>query len=725
MSDLILGLLGILVVGWLGYTLITHFLGGFLSTVSSLLNSMFEPVESLLGLKTPPEVVEDPRKPLPNLKEYCEFYFEKHLIEEIPEEYRSTTQEFIDFITSNSRCFHPEQGDLRFTSNPNPWLESFCSSLSRYLNRIKSNQKDVFLDLQGSELSPIYTANSLLYVLAESSHYGLSSSFKSHETGSDPSYWLLNKVAVAMNSKYKLKTIDDKTHGSVLSSLAQNLVLHDYESFGDENAKKVDPQEFINLMLGGTGLLPLTLLRPKKSIPQDVRNAHMYVLGESNSGKTTLLSNLLMKDFQAVADNKCSVILMDSKRDLIKSIDNRAMFAKGGILEGRLVLIDVEDMAYGFTPSLNIMDMRANEELVDQLAMKTYKNNVRFMMNYLFESLLGSGAELTSRQTTIFNYLITLLSEIPGANLETLHEVLESKDLSEYSEELSRLPERSQKYFADTFFKDSETTRRKREIVSRIQNIESRETIFPLFQGSKTKIDFFKEIGEGKIILINCARSVLGPDVEIFGRFMLAMILLAAERRQLVDKDDRKPTYFYIDEASEIISRDTEIARLLTTTRAYNVGMVIAHQNLGQIKRDEVAKTLIGGTAIKCTGNLGESDARRMSVGMEADVKTLTHPSKFSFNVHCTGVGAGTYTPANFSFDSMPKMSDLEYQDFLNENRRKYCISPDYAPIEEHTDDEAALKVAEPDDTTKSDEKPIIRRTDGDNEEDDGTELNF
>lgn len=419
---------------------------------------------------------------------------------------------------------------------------------------------------------------------------------------------------------------------------------------------------------GSVGVEHLINLLPKTHVPPQSRFEHMHVVGATGSGKTTFLFECLLKDFSDVAQGKSSIVVMDSKRDLIKTLERLRIFAPGGLLEGKLVSIDVED-AVEFPIALNIMDLGSSDQNLSPLQKEVLRNSTLSLMNYFFHSLLKSGSELTQRQSTVFNFLIQLMVEIPSASLDTLLALLSADSLTNYQPYIKRLDVDAQQYFSSQFF-EKRTHATKIELVNRIYAIKSNRTLSRMFSAPKTKINFFKELSEGKVILINCAKSVLQDEVEVFGRFMLAMILLAAERRQLTNK--RKPTFVYMDEAQDILKNDTRIPTILDQARAMNVGMIIAHQRLDQMS-PPVLSALMGSTAIKCASGLVGSEARHMASAMNIDVESLNATPKYHFTVSCRGHGSGQYKPVYVPFDELEYMSETDYTAFQEQNRAKYC----------------------------------------------------
>ena len=83
----------------------------------------------------------------------------------------------------------------------------------------------------------------------------------------------------------------------------------------------------------------------------------------------------------------------------------------------------------------------------------------------------------------------------------------------------------------------------------------------------------FKQIADTKFLL--------EFGTEIFGRFFIALIAQAAQERATLHKSHRMPTMVYVDEAADYFDRNIGI--ILSQARKYGVGMVLAHQYLGQL----------------------------------------------------------------------------------------------------------------------------------------------
>ncbi|SMN17145.1 VirD-like protein [uncultured Candidatus Thioglobus sp.] len=129
----------------------------------------------------------------------------------------------------------------------------------------------------------------------------------------------------------------------------------------------------------------------------------------------------------------------------------------------------------------------------------------------LYEYLFGAifGAELTSKQGTIFRYVAKLMAEIPNATIHTLRNLME--DGKKYQKYIDRLNGSAKDFFNTQFFSTS-FSQIKRQILSRLWSILSNETLENLFSSSENKVNIFEAMNDGKIILVNTSKSLLQSE---------------------------------------------------------------------------------------------------------------------------------------------------------------------------------------------------------------------
>jgi hypothetical protein len=109
------------------------------------------------------------------------------------------------------------------------------------------------------------------------------------------------------------------------------------------------PIELVETYLRGTPFVDLLLAPVPFHIPMSARFQHHWIVAPPGTGKSTLLQFLLARDFDLVANNEASVVVMESNRDLIKAVEGLKVFAPGEALDGKLLSIDAEDVELACT----------------------------------------------------------------------------------------------------------------------------------------------------------------------------------------------------------------------------------------------------------------------------------------------------------------------------------------------------------------------------------------
>jgi len=445
-------------------------------------------------------------------------------------------------------------------------------------------------------------------------------------------------------------------------------------------------REIVEGYLRDTYLSDLFRVSVPFTIPHLSRFEHHWLISPTGTGKSTTLSMMILKDLDRVARGEASVIVMESNRDLVKGIEGMARFAPGGDLSGKLVVIDVEDVEYPV--AINLFDIGLEQiNNASPRDKEALLNSAVSMLDYVFRALLG--AELTSRQSTLFNFTIQLLIHVEGATLDTFIDLMQPKAIHkpEYQDALALLDDDARMFF-EMKFDSREFERTKTEVTDRLFAVKRVRSLSRMFSAKKTKLDLFKETSQGKVILINLASSLLGADgVEILGRFFLRGALLAAEKRQLLAKDDRLDTFFYIDEAHAILKRDETIATILDECRKYRLAMIIAHQRIEQLQ-PPVINALMGSTAIKFAAQVSDANASALARNMGTTPDFILNQPKHHYAVSVRGhtTSAVSLAIPLVELGKEPRMSQVQADAVRRDMRRRYSINETEEPFVEMTE---------------------------------------
>ena len=153
------------------------------------------------------------------------------------------------------------------------------------------------------------------------------------------------------------------------------------------------PLDRCTAYLRDTPFLELFTMPLPFEIPTRTRFEHHWIVAPPGAGKSTTFQHFIMRDLDLVADNKASIVVMESNRDLIKAIEGLRDFAPGQRLDGKLVVIDAEDVEWPV--ALNLFDVGMDESRSYSAAdREAFRNAVLAQYEYIFSALLS--AEFTS-----------------------------------------------------------------------------------------------------------------------------------------------------------------------------------------------------------------------------------------------------------------------------------------------------------------------------------------
>lgn len=448
-----------------------------------------------------------------------------------------------------------------------------------------------------------------------------------------------------------------------------------------------DPAKLVDTYLGGMPILDLFAGTIEFTIPNRARFEHHHIVAGSGHGKTQTLQYLIAEDLEAVARGERSVIVLDSQGDLIRNIANLKLFAPGEPLHERVVIIDPTDVEYPV--SLNLFDVGLERlDQYSQLDRERLTNSILELYDFVLGTLLS--AEMTQKQSVIFRYVTRLMLHIPDATIHTLRELMEPNSEIKFAEHIAKLSGTAKDFF-ESEFPSREFSQTRRQVLRRLWGILENQTFERMFSHPRSKLDLFAEMNAGKVILINTAKDLLKEQgTEIFGRFFIALIAQAAQERATLPGNTRMPTFVYVDEAADYFDRN--IGLILSQARKYNVGMVLAHQYLGQLD-SKLQEAFGANTSIKFAGGVSARDARSLAPMLYCDADLIETQPKGSFAAHVRGVTKSAL-PLKFPFGHMEVMERMtsDERDALQEAmRRRYAVH--YSEIGQSSDEKESPNV--------------------------------
>lgn len=419
-------------------------------------------------------------------------------------------------------------------------------------------------------------------------------------------------------------------------------------------------------------------------IPTRARYEHQHIVAGTGHGKTQALQYLIAQDLKEVERGERSIVVIDSQGDLINKLRNLKCFAPCEPLHDRICIINPEDIEYPV--SLNLFDV-GQDRLKDYepLQREQLTNSILELYDFVLGSLLE--AEMTQKQQVLFNFVTKLMLEIPGATIKDFRKIFAAQDASEFMDAVNRLDETSKQFFL-TEFKERDFAQTKSQVNRRLLGILGDRNFERMFSHPKSKFDLFTEMNAGKVILINTSKRLLkASGSELLGHFFIALISQAAQERAVIPEGKRMPTFVYIDEAADYFDRNIEM--ILREARKYKVGMILAHQYLGQLDT-KLQDAFAANTTIKFAGGVSSKDASTLARQMNTDADTLERQPKLSFATFVKGSGQNTasLTIPYGVVENMATMSESDANILRDMMREKYATKWPFQNSEEKGEDD-------------------------------------
>ncbi len=328
--------------------------------------------------------------------------------------------------------------------------------------------------------------------------------------------------------------------------------------------------------------------------PED-RLRHLYVIGQTGTGKTTLLKNMIIQDIK----NGEGVCMIDPHgTDIIEVLAN--------IPPER-----AQDVIY-FDPSNTERPMALNmlEYDVTKPEQKTFVVNELFS---IFQKLYGSVPESMGPMfEQYFRNATMLVIEDPetGNTLFDVSRVLSDKDYRTLKLSRCKNPVVVQ------FWRDvAEKAGGEGALANIVPYITSKFDVFlandimrPIVVQPKSTFDF-REIMDGrKILLVNLAKGRLGDiNANLLGLIIVGKILMAAlSRVDSVGTRGMPPFYLYIDEFQNVTT--DSIATILSEARKYKLSLTVAHQFIKQLD-EKIKDAVFGNVGSLAAFRIGSDDA--------------------------------------------------------------------------------------------------------------------
>lgn len=325
-------------------------------------------------------------------------------------------------------------------------------------------------------------------------------------------------------------------------------------------------------------------------IKRDDRRRHVYIIGKTGMGKSTLMENMVLQDIY----NGEGVCFIDPHGDGIKKVlehipSNRI---------NDVVFFNPADTQYPI--AFNIM------ENVDP----HYKHLVASGLMGVFTKIWAG--VWSARMEYILGNCILALLDTPGSTMLGIARILVDKDYRKKVVDNIKDPV-VKSFWVNEYANYQDKFRQ--EAIAPIQNkvgqFLSNSVIRNIVGQSTSTLDLREIMDDGKIFLVNLSKGEVGEENSaLLGAMLITRLQLAAMSRVDVSEEERRDFYLYVDEFQNFATE--AFATILSEARKYRLNLTIAHQYIGQLVTDlntKVRDAVFGNVGTMVVFRVGSTDA--------------------------------------------------------------------------------------------------------------------
>lgn len=316
------------------------------------------------------------------------------------------------------------------------------------------------------------------------------------------------------------------------------------------------------------------------------RRKHVYIMGKTGAGKSTLIANMAIDDIRKGR----GIGVIDPHGDLTEQILD--FIPKRRLND--VVYLEPFDTERPF--SLNVLEIK-NKQHKDLIA-----SGIVSIFSKIYADSWGPRLEYILRNT-----IFTLL-EIPGTTLIDALRILSDKQYRD------RVVPDIQDPVIRAFWQqefDKMTDKLRVEAISPIQNkvgqFVSSKMIRNIIGNPKSTIDLEDIMNNKKILLLNLSQGKLGEDnAALLGAMIITQIQLAAMNRAFMKEEDRQDFFLYVDEFQNFAT--SSFIKILSEARKYRLAITLANQYIDQLDVT-IQKAIFGNAGTLISFVTGAGDA--------------------------------------------------------------------------------------------------------------------
>lgn len=382
----------------------------------------------------------------------------------------------------------------------------------------------------------------------------------------------------------------------------------------------------------------------------DDRRRHVYVIGKTGVGKTTLMENMIIQDVR----NGHGLALVDPHGDVAERVLDTIPPER----INDVVYFDPGDVNYPV--AFNVL------ESIDPEYKYLVASGLVSSLKKIWADSWGPRLEYILRNT------ILALLDYPSSTMLGITRLLAEKDYRKKVVEQIQDPV-VKSFWVNEFANYNERFRS--EAISPIQNkvgqFLSSSIIRNIVAQPKSTIDMKDIMDNGKILIVNVSKGRIGEDNSaLLGAMIITKLQLAAMDRAKIPEEDRRDFYLYVDEFQNFATES--FATILSEARKYRLNLTIAHQYITQME-EVVRDAVFGNVGTLISFRIGAFDAEYLEKEFMPEFTGSDLVNLDKFNAYIKLMISGV-TSAPFSMQTIPPLADRyhSYEKVIAVSRERY-----------------------------------------------------
>ncbi|PJC40230.1 MAG: hypothetical protein CO042_04880, partial [Parcubacteria group bacterium CG_4_9_14_0_2_um_filter_41_8] len=324
-------------------------------------------------------------------------------------------------------------------------------------------------------------------------------------------------------------------------------------------------------------------------IKKDDRRRHVYLIGKTGMGKSTVLENMIIQDIQAGE----GVAVVDPHGDLVEKVVNYIPNER----VNDVIYFNPSD--FSFPISFNVFEQvdREHQHLVASGLIGIFKKLWADSWGPRLEYVLRNAilALLEYPDSTLLGVMRLLVDK--GYRKKVIQKITDPVVRSFWIDEYSKYPDKFQS-----------------EAIAPIQNKVGQFLSSPVIRNIvgqvKSSFSMRDVMDNKKILLMNLAKGRVGEDNSaLLGAMLITKIQMAAMSRVDIREEERQDFYLYVDEFQNFATES--FANILSEARKYRLNLIIAHQYIEQLD-DLVRAAVFGNVGTMMLFRVGATDAEEL-----------------------------------------------------------------------------------------------------------------